>query len=88
MLDPVRAERAEAEIDKFINSRSKAKEEANAVEALWRASERAHAAKRREENRTAWVGYYERLAHGCRERAEEYEAKADALLDQSRGDAA
>lgn len=77
MLDPVKAERAEAEIDKFINSRSKQREEANAVEALWRATERAHTAKRREENRDASVAYFSRLAHGCRRRAEEYDRKVE-----------
>lgn len=88
MLDPVKVERAEGEIDRFITSRSKQREEANAVEALWKASERAHAAKQREENRTSWIIYYTHLAQGCRQRAEEYDEKVEALLtDEPRGEA-
>ena len=82
MLDPVKVERAEAEIDKFISSRSKQREEANAIAAMWRASERAHAAKQREENRTGWIIYYTHLAQGCRRRAEEFDARVALLLEE------
>ncbi len=92
MLDPIAAERAEKELDKFINSQAKKRrgaEEQNALEAMWAASERRVLAKRREENRQAWIVYFSHLAHGCRQRAQEYEAKADALIeDEPRGDAA
>ena len=77
------------QIDRLIEKRQAKQtgaDEANAVEAMWRAGERAHAAKQREENRTAWFAYFSHLAHSCRQRAEEYEAKADALLDQSKGE--
>ncbi len=91
MLDPVKAERGEADLDRFIESRAKRKgaDEANLLAMEWAASERRVLEKRREENRTAWIIYYSNLAHGCRQRAQKYEAKADALLeDEPRGDAA
>ncbi len=89
MLDHAAVEQAEKSLDEFINSRSKQREEANAVEALWRTSERVHAAKRREENKTLWFTYYSQLAHSCRQRAEEYEARAEALLvNQPKGETA
>lgn len=87
MLDPIATERAERQIDAFIESRNKGRAEANAIAAMWRASERAHAAKQREENRTSWVLYYTHLAQGCRRRAEEYDEKVEALLtDEPRGE--
>ena len=38
-LDPIAVERAEKSIDEFINSRSRAKERANELEAMWAESE-------------------------------------------------
>ena len=70
------------QIDRLIESRAKGREEANAIAALWRASERAHAARKREENRSAWIHYFEHLAHGCRRRAEEYDARVALLLEE------
>jgi antirestriction protein ArdC len=58
MLDPVAVERAEKSLDEFINSRSKAKEKANAEEDLWRISERIHLEKLRRENAAAWRSYH------------------------------
>ncbi len=54
MLDPVAVERAEKELDNFINSRSKAKDKANAEADLWRISEAAHREKKQDANRLAW----------------------------------
>ncbi len=91
MLDPVKAERAEAELNKFIDSQAKRKgaDAAYLLAMEWAASEARILAKRREENRTAWIIYYSHLAHGCRQRAQEYEDKADELLeDEPRGETA
>jgi hypothetical protein len=41
----------------------------------------AYNARRREENRLAWCGYFERLATSLRSRAEEYDDRAQALLE-------
>lgn len=89
MLDVEAVERAERQIDAFIESRAKGREEANALETLWAASERRELAKQREENRTAWFVYFSHLAHSCHRQAERYEAKAEALLDdQPKGETA
>ena len=62
---------------------------ANELEEFWRASEIRVEKKRREENKNAWIDYFEHLAHSCRKRAEEYDAKAEALLeDQPKGETA
>ncbi len=69
------------QIDKLIESRAKrtGADEANAIEALWRASERAHAAKQRQENRTAWCDYYRRLAACNLKAARDYRRRARLL---------
>ncbi len=79
VLDPVAVERAEAEIDKFINSRSKQREEANSLEAVWAASERRELAKRREENRTLWIDHYQGLVRVHIRLAKDARRKARAL---------
>ena len=82
MLDPVKVEAAEASIDRFIDQRSKQREESNALEAMWRASERRVLEKRREENRTSWIIYYTHLAHSCRQQAQRYDGKVEQLLEE------
>ncbi len=60
---------AEAELNRYLD-RAAAKtgearagqEAANALEAVWAASERRELAKRREENRTLWVQHLRRTA--------------------------
>ena len=71
-LDVAAIERAERDLDAFVNKRSKEREEANAEEELWRVSERRHRRKARIANGHAWVEYYEHLAHCHEQRAEEY----------------
>lgn len=59
MIDDVDAtERAERDLDAFINRRSRAKEKANAEEELWRASERRVRDKRWRANRQAWIDHH------------------------------
>ncbi len=58
-------------------------------EELWKESVRRYNARRREENRLAWCGYFERLAACLRARAEEYDHRAQTLMeDQPKGGAA
>jgi hypothetical protein len=59
--DVAAAERAERDLDAFINRRSRAKEKANAEEEMWRASERRVREKRRQLNRQAWLDFYEHM---------------------------
>jgi hypothetical protein len=77
MLDPAAVERAESEIDNFINKRAGARDKANALEEMWRASERRHRRKVRLANGHAWVAYFDHLAL-C------YERRADEYWDRSR----
>jgi len=83
MLDPVAVERAEKSLDEFINSRSKAKEKANAEEDLWRISERRHLSKLRRENAAAWRSYHlsqaERLERTAAELAASHRQRAAEL---------
>ena len=60
-IDVEKTERAEADLDRFINARSRQKNEANTEEELWRASERRVREKRRRENRQEWLDFYERM---------------------------
>ncbi len=84
MLDSVAVERAEKSLDEFINSRSKAKDKANAEADLWRRSEIRQLEKRREANRRAWAIFHlsqaTRLEATAAELARGHRARAAALL--------
>lgn len=54
-------ERVEAELDSFINKRSREREEANRTEAAWAESERRVVERRRETNRERWINYFEHM---------------------------
>jgi hypothetical protein len=78
-----RGEAVEAEIDAFISKRHDrrvAEEGERQLEEAWRESERRYNARRREENRREWCGYFERLAACLRARAAEYDRRAQALM--------
>lgn len=47
----------------------------------WRESVRRYNVRRREANRREWCDYFERLATSLRSRAEEYDDRAQALLE-------
>ena len=79
MLDPVAVERAEKSIDEFINSRSKAKDKANADADSWRISGYQREKKRREHNRLLWINYYATLAESLAMRSAEYQRRARTL---------
>ena len=78
-------EMVEAEIDAFISKRHDRRvveEGHRASEELWAASERAYFVRRREENRLAWCGYFSHLAESLRARAEEYDRRAQTLMEE------
>jgi hypothetical protein len=61
---------AESSIETFITRRDARRRETEGerqAEELWRASERRHAERRREENRAAWANYH--AAQAARHRA-------------------
>jgi hypothetical protein len=81
-------EAVESELDRLIERRSrKGEEDPEEREELWKESVRRYNARRREENRLAWCDYFERLAGSLRTRAEEYDHRAQALMetDQPKG---
>jgi hypothetical protein len=80
-VDVARGERAEVELDAFIERRSRKDPDADEREELWRASVRRYNARRREENRRAWCAYFSRLAGVLRARAEEYDRRAALLTN-------
>jgi hypothetical protein len=85
-IDVNAAERAERDLDAFINRRSRVKEKANAEEAAWAESTRRYNARRRERNRQEWRAYHLNQAD-CLERtaaelAARHRAKAERLIEQ------
>jgi len=85
VLDPVKVEAAEASIDRFIEQRSRQRNQANALAEAWAASECRHREKLRQENRWEWIRFYETLAHNHAQLADENRAKAEALLEGEGG---
>jgi hypothetical protein len=83
-VDVAWGERAETELDAFIERRSHRDSDADEREELWKESVRRYNRRRREENRLVWCDYFSRLAGSLRARAEEYDQRA-ALLE-SRGE--
>jgi hypothetical protein len=87
-LDIVQGERAEAELTRMVERRARKGEvDRDENEELWKASVRAYTARRREKNRLAWCDYFSHLAGSLRARAEEYDHRAQALMetDQPKG---
>lgn len=86
----VGAERADRDLDEteaglnaLIERRARDREDANATEAAWAESVRAHHAEHREARRYLWIHYYRQLAESFRKRSEECAEKAAALGDPS-----
>ena len=87
-MDLARDERIEKELDAMIERRSRKGEvDRDENEELWKESVKRYNARRREENRLAWQNYFSRLAGSLRARAEEYDHRAQALMetDQPKG---
>jgi len=81
-VDVARSEAVERDLDAVIERRDRQRRQTEgerAIEEVWRASERRHAARLREQNRWEWVRYFDRLARSLRERAAHYERRADEL---------
>jgi hypothetical protein len=88
--DSSRGETVEADLDRFIALRHEKRvktEGERQLEEAWRESERRAEARRREENRLAWCDYFSHLAGSLRTRAEEYDRRAQTLMetDQPKG---
>ena len=79
-------EAVEGELDRLIERRSRQVDPDEEHE-LWQESVRRYNARRREENRLAWCDYFSHLAGSLRTRAEEYDRRAQTLMetDQPKG---
>jgi hypothetical protein len=79
-------EAVEADLNRLIERRSRQKDLEEESKA-WQESVRRYNARRREENRLAWCDYFERLSACLRARAEEYDQRAQTLMetDQPKG---
>jgi hypothetical protein len=81
-VDVARTEAADAELMRMIERRSRRGEvDPDERDELWKASVAAYNARRREENRLAWCGYFTHLAGALRARAEEYDRRAALLTN-------
>ncbi len=58
VFDTAPGERVEAELERFIEKRSRDRTKENALEEAWVASERRHLQKRREENAALWRSFH------------------------------
>ena len=83
-MDIARSEAVDAELDRLISKRASQdrRPDPGEQEELWKESVRRYNARRQEENRLAWCEYFGRLAARVRSRAEEYDHRAQALLEE------
>jgi hypothetical protein len=87
-MDVAHTEMVEKQLDAMIQRRARKGEiDPDDTEQIWEESVRRYHARRREENRREWCGYFERLAVCLRARAEEYDQRAQTLMetDQPKG---
>jgi hypothetical protein len=81
-VDIAHGEMVEKQLDDLIQRRArKGDVDPDEAEEIWKESVRRYNARRREENRREWCGHFERLAACLRARAEEYDHRAQMLMD-------
>jgi hypothetical protein len=80
-MDVARRDRVEVELSRLMDKRSSRETDPDERDELWKASVAAYNARRREANRQEWCAYFCRLAGSLRARAEEYDHRAQALLE-------
>jgi hypothetical protein len=79
-VEIARSEAVEADLNRLIERRSRQKDPDEESKA-WQESVRRYSECRREENRLAWCDYFERLSACLRARAEEYDHRAQLLME-------
>ena len=86
LMDAAHAEMVKKQLDAMIQRRArKGDVDPDEAEEIWKESVRRYNARRREENRREWCGYFERLAACLRARAEEYDHRAQMMEDEPKG---
>jgi hypothetical protein len=83
-MDVARRDTVEVELNRLIQKCSARDIDPGERNELWKTSVAAYNARRREENRLAWCDYFERLAACLRARAEEYDHRAQILMESER----
>ena len=73
--------RASDQIVALIEKRAGERNAANELRAMYAESARRHREKRRRENGAAWYSHFSALADSLRRSAEEYERRAERLLE-------
>ena len=76
-------EKAEQQIDQFIERRARERADANKEEEFWLEQERRHRERRREANRRAWLDFYEHMNLLHLGLAAEHADKRSRLLAES-----
>lgn len=79
MLDAARAEAAERELNRFIDSQSKDKAQANLEAERVRAEDRRRLEEMYREHRALWIHHYRRLALASLQTSRDYRRRARAL---------
>jgi hypothetical protein len=81
-VDVARADTVDAELDRLISKRASQdrRPDPDEQEELWKESVRRYNLCRREENRLAWCDYFSHLAGALRTRVEEYDRRAQMLM--------
>lgn len=85
MLNQAAIERVESELDSLINKRARGREKANELEKFWKDSESKYRERIQRENRARWFAFYSHLADSFRQRAADYERKAEELCLEEGG---
>jgi hypothetical protein len=87
-MDTIRGERsaeaAEAQLERFITQRHDrrvADEGDRAAEEMWMESVARYKEREREQNRWEWVRFFDRMAQSHARISEDYEARAQKLLE-------
>jgi hypothetical protein len=73
---------AVTDLDRLIERRSRQSGEQRPEEVMYAESVRRYNARRRKEIRAQWYCYFSRLADSLRSRAAEYDARAEALMEE------
>ncbi len=76
-------EQASSSIDALIDKRAAERGAANLEEMAWKASVRRHNARLRRQHRAEWFAYFSTLASSLRASADEFDARAEALLEET-----
>ena len=69
------------QLDRLIERQSDSNPDPDTLKPYYAVSVRVYHARRRQRNRALWCAYFANLADSLRARAEEYDRRAEALLE-------